>query len=178
MNTERGRIYWQGLLAGLIGYATVAIALAIANVVLGKSPFHTAALLGNAIFYGLTDPSQSRVWAGPVLAYNGLHLLVFLGIGLVAAWLAHLSERGPHFWYIGAVLMLFLAFHILGAFLLIDERVRPALSPWEILAAGFVAMCTMTVYLVAVHPRLRSELGDFAALDPDLEVPEQPIRPR
>jgi hypothetical protein len=173
MKPERIEVCWQGLVAGLVGYATVAIVMAIGNVFLGRSPFHTAALLGNAVFYGLTDPSRLTIWPGPVLAYNGFHLLVFLGIGVVAAWLAYLSERGPHFWYIGVILMLFVAFHLLGVLLFVGERMRAALSAWEVLAAGVAAMLTMSAYLVWTHPRLRSELDDFAALDPDLATREE-----
>ena len=168
MKTERVQIYWQGLLAGLVGYATVAIVVAAANVFLGRSPFHTAALLGQALFYGLTDPSQLTIWPGPVLAYNGSHLLIFLGLGVMAAWLAWLSERGPHFWYIGVVMMFFVVFHLFGVFLLVNDRIRSALSPWALLGAGFAAMATMSAYLVWAHPKLRSEFRDFAALDPDL----------
>jgi hypothetical protein len=170
MKSESVRVNWQGLIAGLVGYATVAIAMAVADGLLGRSPFHTAALLGSTMFYGLKDPSEVTVWAGPVLAYNGFHLLVFLGLGLAAAWLADFAERGPHFWYIGAVMMFIVAFHLFGAFLFIDEAMRSALSPWAFLGAGFAAMGTMTAFLVWRHPRLRSEFRDFAAFDADLET--------
>jgi hypothetical protein len=168
MSEQRSSISWQGLVAGLIGYATVAIVIAIGNVLLGRSPFHTAALLGSAMFYGLDDPRQLMVWAGPVFAYNGFHLFVFLALGIFGAWLASLSEKGPHFWYIGAIAMLFVAFHLFGAYLFVNEGIRSALSPWALLGAGFVAMLAMTTYLVAVHPRLREEFRNFAALDEDL----------
>jgi hypothetical protein len=159
MKAERVQVYWQGLVAGLVGYATVAIVMAIANVLLGRSPFHTAALLGQTLFYGPIDPSQLTIWAGPVLAYNGFHLLIFLVLGVAAAWLAQLSERGPHFWYIGTVLMLFVAFHLFGALMLVGERFPSGLSPWALLGAGFAAMVTMSAYLVWAHPRLRSEMS-------------------
>ena len=173
MRAERAEIYWHGFVAGLVGYATIAIAVAVANLILGRSPFHTAALLGQALFYGLRDPSQLTIWPGPVLAYNGLHLLVLLGLGVFASWLAYLSERGPHFWYIGVIMMFFVMFHLFGLYLFASEPIRSALSPWALVAGGFAAMSTMSVYLVRVHPRLRAEFRDFAALDPDLKDDER-----
>jgi hypothetical protein len=107
MKPERIQVYAQGLVAGLIGYAMVAIVMAIANVILGRSPFHTAALLGSTMFYGLDDPSRLTIWAGPVLAYNGFHLLIFLGLGVVAAWFAHFAERAA----MGAMWAYLLATH-------------------------------------------------------------------
>lgn len=161
MKSERFQVFEDGLLAGLIGYATVVLATALVNIAFGRSPFHTAALLGSALFYGLTDPDQLTIWAGPVLAYNGVHLIVFMGIGLVASWLAHLSEKGPDFWYIGVVLMMFIAFHLFSVFMFVGQRFMPALSPWMLLGVGLGAMVTIVAYFVAVIPTLRSEFRSF-----------------
>jgi len=168
MKPERTQVFSQGMVAGLVGYAVVALTFAIANVLMGRSPFHTAALLGGAAFYGLTDPARLVIGPGPVFAYNGFHLVVFLALGVATSWLAYFSERGPHFWYIGAVLMLFVAFHLFGAFLFLTEGVRAAISPWMLILAGFLAMAAMSAYLVWVHPALRREFRDFAAQDSDL----------
>jgi hypothetical protein len=168
MNAARRQILWQGLVAGLIGYATVALVIAAANLVSGRSPFHTAALLGGALFYGLTDAASVRIWPGAVLAYNGLHLVVFLVFGTIAAAFASLSDRGPHLWYVGAVMMLFIMFHMIGLFLFVTEAVRAALVLWVLVAASFAALVTMAAYLVWAHPDLRREFRDFAAHDDDL----------
>lgn len=69
------------------------------DLVQARSPFYTAALPGSVLFYGLEDPADLVVWAGPVPAYNGIHMLTFLAVGPVAAWLASGAERGPQFWY-------------------------------------------------------------------------------
>jgi hypothetical protein len=104
----------HGMIAGVIGYLAVVLFFTIANLAMGRSPFYTAALLGEAVFYGLRDPAEVVVWPGAVLAYNGLHLIVFLFLGMIAAWLAYLSERGPEFWYIGLTIFIFILFHIYG----------------------------------------------------------------
>jgi hypothetical protein len=168
MKPERAQTWWQGLIAGMIGYATTVIVIAVVNLIAGRSPFHTAALLGSSLFYGLTDPASLVIWPGPVLAYNGLHLLVFLGLGALAAWIIHEAERGPHFWYLGAIVMGFVVFHLFGAFLLVTAPIRAALPVWSFVVGGVAALVTMSAYLIRVHPRLRAEFRDFAAQDPDL----------
>ncbi|HEY3215954.1 MAG TPA: hypothetical protein VGK93_05635 [Candidatus Eisenbacteria bacterium] len=161
MKPERNQVFAQGLAAGLLGYATVAVFFAIVNWFTGRSAFHTAALLGSALFYGLRDPAQLLIGPGPVLAYNGVHLIVFLFLGTVAAWLADLAERGPELWYVGAVVFIFMAFHMYGFFLMLTQPVRAALAPWWMLAAGALGCAAMGGYLLWIHPRIRSEIRHY-----------------
>jgi hypothetical protein len=161
MRAERAQTNLQGLAAGFIGYAAVALFFAIFNLVAGRSPFFTAAFLGDALFYGVRDPAAVVIWPGPVFAYNGVHLLMFLALGMVASWLALLSERGPQFWYIGAILFLFVVFHLYGFVLLVTGGVQAVLPTWTVFASTVLAGTVMFAYLLWVHPRFRSELHDF-----------------
>ena len=161
MKPERTEVFAQGLVAGLAGYATVAVFFAIVNLIAGRSVFHTAALLGSALFYGLRDPAQLVIAPGPVLSYNGLHLVIFLCLGTIAAWLAYLAEKGPELWYVGAVAFIFMAFHTFGFFLALTQPVRAALAPWLMLAAGGIGCAAMAAYLVWVHPRIRWEMRHY-----------------
>ncbi len=88
MKPEKSEVFAQGLVAGFLGYATVVGFFALLNALAGKSVFFTAALLGSALFYGARDLAHVAVAAGPVLSYNGVHLLVFVAFGVAAAWLA------------------------------------------------------------------------------------------
>jgi len=45
-----------GLVSGLIGYGTVVLVVSLMNILGGRSPFHTAAVLGSTLFSGLRDP--------------------------------------------------------------------------------------------------------------------------
>jgi hypothetical protein len=136
MKAKNEELLMQGLVAGLIGYLVVVVFFFILNLIAGKSPFYTAALLGGVIFYGVGDPASVKVWAGPIIAYNGLHLVIFLVLGVVAAWLAELSERGPEFWYISILVFLFIGFHIYGALLLLTEPFREVFPVWQSFLAG------------------------------------------
>lgn len=155
---ERTEILWEGLVAGLIGYATVAILVGVIDVAVGRSFFFTAAMLGETAFYGLTDPANVVVWPGAVFAYNGVHLLGFLLIGMSAAWLAYLAEKGEELWYLGLVLFLLVVAHACGAVLVMTEGLRAAMPVWMVVVPTLAGLVAMSLYMLGVRPGLRSEL--------------------
>lgn len=158
METNRSECIWQGLIAGLIGYAAVALLVGTMDALQGRSFFFTASLLGEWLFYGLTDPSKVVVWPGAVFAYNGVHLLTFLAFGVLAGWMAAVSERGPLFWYAAIVLFLIAFLHMFGAILLMTEGLRNVLPAYEVWIPAVVSVIAMAGYLLLIHPRLRREM--------------------
>ena len=158
MRTDRTETIWHGVMAGLTGYATVALIVGALDLMQGRSFFFTAALLGESLFYNLRDPAQVVVWPGAVFAYNGVHLVTFLAFGMLAAWLADFSERGPLFWYLGLVLYLVVFLHLFGAILLMTESLRTAIPAYEIWIPSLAAVLAMGGYLLSVQPRLRALL--------------------
>jgi hypothetical protein len=151
----------HGLAAGVVGYAVVVVFYAGWNALQGRSPFFTAALLGEAAFYGLKEPADVVVQPGPVLAFNGLHLVAFLVIGMIAAWLATQSERGAQFWYIGLSLFIYGLIHVLGLAIWLGEPLRGQLPVWSVVLATISALGAMSAYLLAVHPSLRQQLRRY-----------------
>ena len=158
MKPERIEILRQGMIAGMLGYAVVAVFFALFNVIEGRSIFHTAAVLGSFLFYGARDVDQVSLAAGPVLSYNGVHLLVFLAFGVVAAWLADLSERGPHFWYLAAILMITFSFHLFGLLLGVSATLGAEIPAWSLIVSGFLGSAAVAAYLLWSHPALRHSL--------------------
>ena len=150
------RILVQGMTAGLIGFVTVALMFAVVNVSIGRSPFYTSALLGAALFYGASDPAQVAVTPATVLAYSGLHLLVFLAFGVVAAALSSMADRGKQLWYVALFFFIFLAFHLEGAVQLFAAPMRPVLSDGAIWSAGIAGAVAMIGYLLWQHPKIRA----------------------
>ena len=146
----------HGLMAGFIGYAVVALMGMIVSVVAGRSPFHAAAMLGALLTGASVDPATFDVTAAHVLAYNGAHLLVFLGFGIVGSWLAALADRGAHLWYVALFLFMFVGFHMIAVAQTFSEPVRAALSETAIWAGGVLASLAMAGYLIVAHPRLRA----------------------
>jgi len=158
MKPERVEILRQGMIAGVLGYAVVAAFFAVLNFQAGHSIFRTASVLGSVLFYGLRDIDLLTVSAGPVLAFNGVHLLVFLAYGIVAAWLADLSERGPHLWYVSAILMITFAFHLFGLLLGVSMTLESVIPAWSLLVSGLLGSAAVAAYLLWSHPALRHSL--------------------
>ena len=155
---DRLEVIWDGLMAGLIGSATVAILVGILNIVEGRSFFFTAAMLGEKLFYGLRDPSTVVVWPGAVFAYNGVHLLGFFAIGMSGAWLAYMAEKGSELWYLGLVLFLLVVLHAYAAVLLMTEGLRSVLPAWMILVPTLAGVSATSIYLLYARPGLRTEM--------------------
>lgn len=164
MRPDRARVLTEGLITGLLGYVVIVLFYGVLNLLGGRGFFHTAELLGR----GLVAAAEGGQ-AGAVLAFNGIHLVVFLVIGFVAAWLVMQTERHPSFF----VLVLFIAlggmFLTLAAFVSASERADEGLGIVSVMVANVCAGVAMGAYLFRAHPRLWSELRDH--LDPETEHP-------
>ena len=160
MNAHRQRLIADGVAAGLIGYALVAGFFVVLNLAAGRPPFYTAALLGEAIFTGLREPSAITLAAGPILAFNGLHIAGYLLFGFFAAWLAYETELHPQFWYLALFLFLaatVLMFAVVLAVMAILDNPVPA---WSLTVASLLAAVGMAGYLTASHRSLSRKIGD------------------
>lgn len=157
MRPERARVLQEGLYAGLIGYATVVVVVGAIDVIMGRSFFYTPAVLGSALF-----GSSGAVVVTPevVFPYNGVHLLAFLGLGFLIAFLVYEIELHAVIWY-------FVFFAILGLFFVslfvIDALGRaggPGI-PWgSVVIANSVAALAMGWYLHRRHRGLWPEMRD------------------
>lgn len=172
MSTNRSETVGHGLVVGVVGYVTIALAVSAGDLLQGRNFFYTVALLGQWMFYGLTDPAELRIWPGVVLAYNGLHLVTFLAFGLLASWLASLAERGPLYWYSSLVMFLFVFVHMFATVLLMTEPLRQAIPMWQIILPSTFAVAAMSAYLLRTHPQLRHDMDTWT--DPDDEVATEP----
>lgn len=160
----------SGLWAGVIGYGAVVVIIALLNVLAGRSPFYTAALFGSALFYHLRDPAALVVAPGPVLAFNMVHMVVFLGLGFLCAWLVSLAERFPTTQYLVLVVLLFVALHVYFAMAFLTRPLLGELVWWHVGIASLAAAIGMGWYLLATHPFLRRELREI----PMGDVPPAP----
>lgn len=171
MRADRTETVWQGLMVGSIGYFTIALSVSIGDVLQGRSFFYTVSLFGEWLFYDLKDPASVRVWPGAVFAYNGLHLVTMLAFGLLASWLASVSERGALYWYAGLVMFLFVFVHLFSAVLLMSEPLRAAVSLVQIVVPSLLAVVLMSAYLLRMHPQLRREMNEWVDEDDGAEEP-------
>jgi hypothetical protein len=165
---DSARVWFEGLVTGFLGYFTIVLFYGLLNLLIGHSFFHTAALLGRGLVEagpdgGIPDP------AGAILAFNGLHLLAFLAIGLVAAWLVMQMERHPALFVLDLFLGLAGLFLTLAAFLSTSAVTAGQIPFWSVAVSNLLAGTAMAFYLLKAHPRLWVELRDH--LDPETEHP-------
>ena len=146
----------QGLLAGALGFLTVAIVFAVANIAAGRSPWHTAGMLGAVLFGGVADPARLPVTWANVMAYSGLHVAVFLAFGVLGAWLADLAERGWQLWFVGSFFFLFVSFHLEAAVQAVAAPMRSTIPAAAIWGTGLAATLVMGAYILSRHPRIRA----------------------
>jgi hypothetical protein len=156
----------EGMVVGLIAYASVAVFYSAFDLLAARGTLYTVDLLGKAVFRGLRDPGILQYPIRPDLTaifwYNGLHLLISLAIGLIVTRLIERAERYPT----RAHLVLFtivagFVLTILGVGLL-TSPMRPVLPWWSIIVANGLATLLAGLYLLRKHPGLWGRLVPFA----------------
>lgn len=152
------RIVRDGVVSGAIGFLTVAAVFTLVDVLAGRPLLYTPALLGGALFYGVSTPSDVVVAAAPVVAYTAAHLAVFFVIGMIAAGLASVAARYRHVWYLGVNLFLLVIAHASGVVLALTRGLEAVVSPWLVAWATLAAVVTMSAYLFRVNPPLLAEI--------------------
>jgi hypothetical protein len=156
MAREQTSVLREGIVAGCIGAAVVALWFLIFDLARGK-PLLTPALLGAAVFYGVDTPTGLEISPGPILGYTVLHGLAFIAFGVVAASLMAAAEREPTL--LIAVVILFACFEVF--FLAVEgalgKSVIGVLVWWSVLIGNFLAAVAMLWYFLSRHrtlPRL------------------------
>lgn len=129
--------YSEGIRAGLVGAATIALWFAILDLVRGQ-PLFTPTVLGTAIFRGgagLDRPDALAPELEMVLSFTWIHLLVFLLLGMGAARLLAAAEHDSHIGF-GVLLLFFvIEFGFIGASMVFAAPVLDALA-WPSVAVG------------------------------------------
>ncbi|MBI3457224.1 MAG: hypothetical protein HY002_15720 [Candidatus Rokubacteria bacterium] len=143
--------------AGVIGAVTVALWFLIYDAWRGK-PLFTPALLGTVIFYGVSTPASIDIAPGPVIGYSIVHVLAFIGFGIVAACMMVASEREPAVFV--AFITLFAVFEVFFFVVLrtLSQDILGALGWWAIFTGNLLASIGMVWFLVRGHPELPSTL--------------------
>ena len=159
---ERTRAFLSGgFWAGFIGYLTVVVIVALFNLAAGRSPFYTAALFGNALVFGETDPGSLVITAAPVLAFNMIHLVVFLVLGFIASLCVIVGEQYPVGQYALFAALLLVGLHLYAGLVLFGLPLLGSTAWWQVGVSGAAAAGTMGWYLLRVHPVLRRELSEL-----------------
>lgn len=166
MEKARAQILQEGLWTGLIGYLTVALVMGLIDVVRGHSFFYTAAVLGGALF---GSGGEVAVTPEVVFPYNGVHLLVFLGLGMLLAFLVYEIELHLLIWYFVFFLALGLFFVSLFVVDALGRTGGPGVSWVSVFVANSLAAVAMGWYLRSRHRGLWRAMRDRS--DPEVDPP-------
>jgi len=149
----------EGIFAGLLGAAVVALWFLVIDMVVGR-PLYTPAALGSAMLYGAAAANAVLISPATVLGYTVYHLAAFILLGIIASALITQAERFPPLFF--GLILLFVVFEtfvvllvaMLGAWLMRE------LAWWSILVGNVLAAAAMGVYLVRRHPELSGTLHE------------------
>ncbi len=148
--------YSEGIRAGLIGAATIALWFALLDALSGRW-LYTPTVLGTAIFRGgagLENPASLAPSLEVVLSFTWIHMLVFLLLGMLAARLLLLAEHNSHAGF--GILLLFFVFEFgfVGACMLFAEPVLQALAWPAIVVGNLLAAAAMAMTFWRGHRHL------------------------
>jgi hypothetical protein len=152
-------IYQQGIVAGVIGAATVAIWFFIIDLFSGR-PFYTPSVLGTALFRhgsGLEQPQALAVSSEMVFIYTWVHGMAFCVIGGCASKLLALAERNLNLGFGIVLLFVIFEFGFVGAVFIFAEPILQVLAWPAVLVGNLLAATGMAGYFWRHHPNLTIE---------------------
>jgi hypothetical protein len=154
--SEASRIYQDGIVAGILGAATVAVWFFIIDLLNGR-PLYTPTVLGTALFR--RGAALSSLEAMPpsldmVLMFTWVHGLAFAAVGGIASRLLAMAERNPSIGF--GILLLFVVFEagFTVVAMLFAAPILKALTWPAVLVANVLAAAVMVGYFRLRHPQL------------------------
>lgn len=146
----------DGVVLGLIAYASVAAFYALFDVLATRGFLYTVNLLGRAAFRGLDDPSVLQfpvvIDRMAVFMYNGVHLALSLVIGLIVVRLVSRAERDrAQAWPMFLLIVAGFVVTVIGVGVL-SEPIRVVLPWWSIVVANASAVVFGARYLTSRRP--------------------------
>jgi len=157
--SEISQTYQHGIVAGVIGAATIAIWFFIVDIFNGR-PFYTPSVLGTALFrhsIALDHPETVPISFAMVLFYTWVHAMIFCAIGGVAAKLLDFAESNVNVGFGILLLLVIFEFGFVGAAFIFAEPILQALAWPTVLVGNLLAATGMATYFWRHHPNLKIE---------------------
>jgi hypothetical protein len=153
---DPARLYQEGIVAGVLGAATVALWFFVVDLFNGQ-PLYTPTVLGTALFrrgVGLENLASLPVSMEMVLMFTWVHGLAFAAIGGLASRLLGMAERNPSIGF--GILLLFVVFEFgfTVAAMLFAAPILKVLTWPAVLVANLLAAAAMAGYFRLRHPTL------------------------
>ena len=147
--SDRAIICLDGVIAGFFGAAIVAIWFLFMDTVT-RLPLYTPTVLGEGLLLGeqsLRSTTGELVSLKLTVMYSGIHGLVFMVLGMIAAYLLLLSKRKLHLGILLIALFAVLELGFVGTAFVVAKPVLDELA-WPIVLTGnFLAAAGMACYL-------------------------------
>jgi hypothetical protein len=145
-----GGVLREGVVAGLIGAAVVALWFLAIDAIQGE-PLRTPRLLGAAML-------RQTAALPAVLGYTVVHGLAFIVVGIIGAALIAGAERQPVFVF--ALVIFFTAFEVFffGAVVILAKWVLDELAGWTVFVGNLLAAAGMLGYFFTGHRGLARRL--------------------
>lgn len=157
--SELSSVYGEGIVAGLLGAATIAVWFLIVDTINGQ-PLHTPTVLGTALFRGgagLDHPETLPVSYEMVMAFTWVHALVFAAIGGIAARLLAFAEHTANVGFGIVLLFVIFEFGFVAVTMVLAENALQALAWPAVLVGNLLAAGAMGTYFRRQHPNLHIE---------------------
>jgi hypothetical protein len=153
---EVSQLYQDGIVAGVIGAAAIAMWFLIVDAFNGR-PFYTPTVLGTALFkggIGLEALESLPINLEMVLMFTWVHGLIFIIIGGLASRLLGIAEHNPNLGF--GILLFFVIFEFgfVAVNLVFAETVLRALTWQAVLVGNLLAAASMASYFRWRHPNL------------------------
>jgi putative oxidoreductase len=162
----------DGVIAGLIGAAVIAVWFFIVDAIAGR-PFFTPATLGHGLLDVLgKQPAQDDSNVIHVLAYTVFHFAAFMLVGLATALIVFLAQKEPSILF--GFLVLFVAFEVgfYGLVGLLSESTALREFAWyQVLIGNLLAAGAMGYYFYRTHKELGEEFRHSLDWDTELVPP-------
>jgi uncharacterized membrane protein YphA (DoxX/SURF4 family) len=151
------RTLYDGMLAGIVGAAVIALWFLVIDTIDGR-PLFTPATLGRGMV-GALAPGQEDASVGTLVsAYTVFHVLAFVVVGLIAAFVADVAEREPSILF--GLLLLFAVVEV-GIYVLVailDVATPLGSHAWlPIMVGNLIAVLTMGAVFWRRRPALREQ---------------------
>jgi len=157
--SDMSRVYGEGITAGLIGAATIAVWFLIVDTINGR-PLYTPTVLGTALFRGgagLDHPEALPVSFEMVMVFTWVHALVFAAIGGIAARLLAFAEHTANVGFGIVLLFVVFEFGFVAVTMIFAEEILSSLAWPAVLVGNLLAAAAMGAYFWRHHPNLSIE---------------------
>ncbi len=156
------RTFREGLRAGILGAAVVAVWFFVVDLVL-KRPLYTPLALGRAVL-SVVGLGNAPVDAAAIVFYTIFHFAVFSLAATLIAWMLNVSEGEPG--HLAGLFLLFVAFEAgfyLYIWALMKAGVALDLAWYQVAIGNLLAAVVMARVLLKAHPGALHEMNEALA---------------